>query len=75
MSDRDSHPPSSSDPGYSLRIPDFKDYTAQLRAPEIVWTDETLDSFLRDPDKLVSRTLMSVMGRIDSAKDRKDLIT
>ena len=55
-------------------VPDFKDYTAQLRASEIVWTEETLDSFLRDPDKLVPGTLMSVIGRIDSAKDRKDLI-
>ena len=53
---------------------DFKDYTAQLRASEIVWTEETLDASLRDPDKVVPGTLMSVIGRIDSAKDRKDLI-
>jgi cytochrome c len=55
-------------------VSDFKDYTAQLRASGIVWTEETSDAFLRDPDKLVPGTLMSVIGRIDSAKDRKDLI-
>jgi len=33
-----------------------------------------LDNFLRDPDKVVPGTLMSVIGRIDSAKDRKELI-
>jgi cytochrome c len=55
-------------------VSDFKDYTAELRASEIVWTEKTVDAFLRDPDKLVPGTLMSVIGRIDSAKDRKDLI-
>ena len=32
-------------------VADFKGYSAELQASGIVWTDETLDTFLRDPVK------------------------
>ncbi len=34
-------------------VADFQQYTAELKASGIVWTDETLDAYLRDPNKLV----------------------
>ena len=55
-------------------IADFKGFSAELQASGIVWTDETLDIFLRDPVKMVPGTAMSYIGRIEKANERKDLI-
>ena len=55
-------------------VADFKGYSPELQASGIVWTDETLDNFLRDPVKMVPGTSMSFVGRIEKASDRKDLI-
>ena len=55
-------------------VSDFKGYSTELRASGIVWTDETLDTFLRDPVKMVPGTLMSFVGRMEKANERKDLI-
>jgi len=54
-------------------VADFK-YTESLRNSGIVWSDESLDAFLRDPRKLVPGTTMAAIGRINSAKDRQDII-
>jgi cytochrome c len=55
-------------------VADFKGYSPELQASGIVWTDETLDNFLRDPVKMVPGTSMSFVGRIEKTSDRKDLI-
>ena len=55
-------------------VADFKGYSPELQASGIVWTDETLEVFLRDPVKMVPGTLMSFVGRIEKISDRKDLI-
>jgi cytochrome c len=55
-------------------VADFKQYTAELKASGIVWTDETLDAYLRDPGKLVPGTSMDTWGRVENANDRKTLI-
>lgn len=55
-------------------VADFQQYTPELKASKIVWTDETLDAYLRDPDKLVPGTTMAAWGRVESASDRKALI-
>jgi cytochrome c len=55
-------------------VADFKPYSESLRSSGIVWTDEALDEFLRDPGKLVPGTWMAAIGRIDSAQDRRDII-
>jgi cytochrome c len=55
-------------------VADFKPYSESLRSSGIVWTDETLDEFLRDPGKLVPGTWMAAIGRIDAAEDRRDII-
>jgi cytochrome c2 len=55
-------------------VPDFKFYSESLRNSGIVWSAETLDAFLRDPGKLVPGTGMSAIGRVDSARDRSEII-
>src|SRR5512134_2247639 len=55
-------------------VADFKPYSESLRRSGIVWTDEALDKFFRDPRKLVPGTWMAAIGRIDSAEDRRDII-
>jgi cytochrome c len=55
-------------------VADFKQYTAELKASGIVWTDETLDAYLRDPSKLVPGTSMDTWGRVENANDRKALV-
>ena len=55
-------------------VADFQQYTTELKASGIVWTDETVDAYLRDPNKLVPGTTMAAWGRVDNADDRKALI-
>ena len=55
-------------------ISDFQQYTPELKTSGIVWTDETLDAYLSDPNKLVPGTTMAAFGRVADAKDRKELI-
>ena len=55
-------------------VADFQQYTAELKASGIVWTDETLDAYLREPNKLVAGTTMAAWGRVENANDRQALI-
>ena len=55
-------------------VADFLQYTAELKASGIIWNDETLDAYLRDPNKLVPGTTMAAWGRLESASDRKAVI-
>ena len=55
-------------------VSDFQHYTPELKASGIVWTEETLNAFLTDPNKLVPGTAMAGWGRITNANERKDLI-
>ena len=55
-------------------VPDFAQYTPELKASGLVWNDDTLDAYLSDPDKLVPGTTMAAWGRVDNASDRKALI-
>ena len=55
-------------------VADFHQYTAELKASGIVWNDETLDAYLRDPNKLVPGTTMAAWGRVENAADRKAVI-
>jgi len=52
----------------------FSSYAAELETSGIVWTDEALDAYLRDPNKLVPGTTMAAWGRVENANDRKALI-
>ena len=55
-------------------VPDYKLYTAELKASKIVWSEPTLDEYLKDPGKMVPGTSMVAAGRVESAKERKDII-
>ncbi len=53
-------------------LADFR-YSPALRRSGIVWTPQTLDAFLADPQKLVPANRMPYAGLTDAA-DRADLI-
>jgi len=55
-------------------VTDFPGYSEALKKSGLVWTDKTLDDFLKDPNKLVPGTKMASAGRLDSAQQRKMLI-
>jgi cytochrome c len=55
-------------------IPEFKDYSPELKASGIVWSEATLDTFLRDPSKMVPGTRMAATGRFPDTNDARDLI-
>ena len=48
------------------------DYSAALKASDIVWTETTLDKWLSDPQALVPGTKM--LFSVDDAQDRADVI-
>jgi cytochrome c len=52
-------------------VPDY-DYSAALKAADIVWSETTLDQWLTNPQALVSGTKM--MFSVSSAQDRADVI-
>lgn len=51
----------------------FERYSPALRESEIVWTEQTLDKWLQDPNGLVPGTSMRVPG-IDDKAARQDII-
>lgn len=53
-------------------LEDFR-YSAAMKASDIVWTAQTLDEFVADPQKLVPANRMAYAGLPD-AGDRADLI-
>jgi cytochrome c len=53
-------------------LDDFR-YSPAMRKSGITWTPQTLDSFIADPQKLVSANRMPYAGLVDAA-DRADLI-
>jgi len=53
-------------------LADF-DYSAAMKNSGIVWSEQTLDSFLADPRGVVPGTKMTYAG-IKNAQDRADLI-
>ena len=52
-------------------VPDY-DYSAALKASDIVWNETTLDRWLSDPQALVPGTKM--VFSLDDARDRADVI-
>ena len=53
-------------------IPGFE-YSAALRASELVWTPRSIEAWLADPGRFVAGTTMTFTG-YRSADDRRDLI-
>jgi cytochrome c len=52
----------------------FTSYSEALKQSQLTWTEETLDIFLKDPNKLVPGTAMASAGRIESSTERQMLL-
>ena len=55
-------------------VADFKRYTRALQESGIVWSEDSLDAFLRDPGKLVPGTAMAYVVRVQDSDDRSEII-
>ncbi len=55
-------------------VEDYKFYSQGLKDSEIVWTEETLDNFFKNPRKLFPESTMATTGLIEDAKQRQQLI-
>ena len=54
-------------------IPGFRRYSDAMERAKLVWSDDTLDRWLRDPNALMPGTSMTFQGLRDG-KDRRDVI-
>ena len=55
-------------------LEDFSGYSEGFKNSNIVWTDETLDEFFKDPGKIDPNSLMVENGTIANAEQRKQII-
>jgi cytochrome c len=55
-------------------VADFRHYSEALKQSGIVWSEASLDAFLREPASLVPGTYMAAMGRVAGARDRRSII-
>jgi cytochrome c len=55
-------------------LEDFSGYSEGFKNSNIVWTDETLDEFFKDPGKIDPNSLMVENGTITNAEQRKQII-
>ena len=57
----------------SGRLPSFSRYSPALKSSDIVWNDDTLDEWIKDPQHLVPGNEMTFAG-IKDAQPRADLL-
>lgn len=55
-------------------VEDFTGYTDGLKNSQIIWTDATLDDYLRDPSNIEPNSLMVEQGIIKDAAMRRKVI-
>ena len=55
-------------------VEDFSGYSEGFANSEIVWTDETLDEFFKDPSKIDPTSLMVENGTISNVDKRRQII-
>ena len=55
-------------------LEDFSGYSEGFKNSNIVWTDETLDEFFKDPGKIDLSSLMVENGTITNPEQRKQII-
>lgn len=55
-------------------VEDFDGYTQELKNSMIIWSDDTLDNYFRDPAKVDPEGLMVNYGRIEDAATRRNVI-
>ena len=54
-------------------VEDFDGYSETLKNSEIVWTDETIDAYLKDPSQLSAGSAMA-NDKIEDAAQRRQMI-
>lgn len=55
-------------------VEDYKFYSQELKNSDIVWTDQSLDSFFKDPGNMFPKSVMAVQGKIEDPGQRQNLI-
>ena len=56
-------------------VVDYKNYSPAMKASEVVWSDETIDAFIYDPNGIVPGTPMAAVVFIEKAEDRQDIVS
>ena len=54
---------------------DYKNYSPAMKNSEVVWSEETIDAFIYDPNEVVPGTPMAAVVFVEKAKDRRDIIS
>ena len=55
-------------------VSDYADYSDAMKASKIVWTEETLDTYLADPSAMVPGNGMAAVGKFEDEEQRRHLI-
>ncbi len=56
-------------------VEDYGYYSEALKKNEIVWTEETLDEWFKDPGKIAPRSVMATNGKVEDPALRRKLIS
>ena len=56
-------------------VEDYGYYSEGLKNSETVWTEETLDEFLKDPGKMAPQSVMVTNGKVEDPTLRRKLIS
>ena len=54
---------------------DYKNYSAAMKASEVVWSEETIDAFIYDPNGVVPGTPMAAVVFVEKANDRRAIVS
>jgi cytochrome c len=54
---------------------DYKNYSPGMKASDVVWSEETIDAFIYDPNKVVPGTPMAAVVFVEKAEDRQDIVS
>lgn len=55
-------------------VAEYGAYSDAIENADVVWTEETLDAFLADPAGLIPNNGMIVVGAVEDAEERANLI-
>ena len=56
-------------------VEDYGYYSEGLKNSEIVWTEETLDEWFKDPSKIAPQSVMITNGKVEDPALRRKLIS
>jgi cytochrome c len=56
-------------------VKDYGYYSEALKNNEIVWTEETLDEWFKDPGKIAPQSVMATNGKVEDPALRRKLIS